>query len=172
MGRRSEPRELGEQHETSPLLSPVLPPARDESPTRHPNFVVVATVLIISFFLVEIGDYMMRAPLARILENIVCRKYYESTSSFIVLPIPEENCKVGPIQRELAMLKGWDITISCVPGLFLAVPYGVLADKYGRKLVWGLCSTGIVLSVMWAIFIGKSAFKETNRLANNISRLD
>jgi len=171
MGRHSEPRELEEEHETSPLLSPVLPPTRDESPTRHPNFVVVATVIIISIFLVEIGDYMMRAPLARILENIVCRKYYESTSSFIILPIPEEDCKIGSIQGELAMLKGWDITFSCIPGLFLAVPYGVLADKYGRKLVWGLCSTGIVLSTVWAIFIGKSAFEEINRLANYISRL-
>lgn len=36
-----------------------------------------------------------------------------------------------------------------LPGLVLAVPYGMLADHHGRRLVAGLCVVGFILRDMW-----------------------
>jgi MFS family permease len=145
------------QDETSPLLST---PARDQKLPSHPHFVRVATVVIFSVFVLEIGDYMARTPIQRMLEDIVCRTYYESINSVdlnfdLGLPIPEDKCKIPPVQREMATLNGWDMTFQNIPGLIMSVPYAVLSDKYGRKLVWGLVGLGILMSSLWCIMIGK-----------------
>jgi hypothetical protein len=150
---RLEPRDRDEDFESSPLLA-----ASNDKPANHRHFVLVATVIVFSIFVIEIGDFMGRAPMSRLLEDCICRKYYESAETMgldLSLPIPEENCKIPAIQRELAMLKGWDQTFSSIPGLLLAIPYGVLADKYGRKLVWGLCGLGIWLGTAWCLIIRK-----------------
>lgn len=150
--------------ETSPLLAGTGTSASspDQSPTatpaspNHPKFLRVVVICIICVFFVEVGDYMMRAPLTRMLEDIICRAYYKAmvpSAIDLTLPIPEDNCKIPPVQSELAMLKGWDVTFSCIPGILLAVPYGVMGDKYGRKFVLLLALLGAVLGVAWGIVI-------------------
>ncbi|KAB8291654.1 hypothetical protein EYC80_006454 [Monilinia laxa] len=47
------------------------------------------------------------------------------------------------------MLKGWDQTLGCVPGLIMSVPFGVLADKVGRKMVLFMSLMGITLGLVW-----------------------
>jgi MFS family permease len=37
--------------------------------------------------------------------------------------------------------------------LLLVVPYGILADIYGRRVIAGLCLTGMVLGDMWTAMI-------------------
>jgi MFS family permease len=137
---------------------------RPDTPTihhhhkRHPKFLKVVFIVLASLFFISIGDYMNRAPWMRIQEDIVCRAYYRHTFPHEFEgpfdPIPEDRCKVPDVQSKLAMLRGWDQTLSCIPSIFTAVPYGVIADKYGRKLVLVLSLVGIILSVSWAEAVG------------------
>jgi MFS family permease len=53
------------------------------------------------------------------------------------------------------MLKGWDLSFSCIPAIFLAVPYGALADRVGRKTVLLVSLLGIVLGNWWTIAVGE-----------------
>lgn len=101
---------------------------------------------------------MAKAPVTRALEDIICRTYYESHADYgidLAVPIPEGDCKVPAIQSELALFKGWDITLSVLPALFVAIPYGAMADnpKYGRKFVFVLGSIGIWLGCVWMFII-------------------
>jgi hypothetical protein len=147
-------------NETSPLLAgtSTSSPDQQQSTTatpHHPKFLRVVVICIICVFVVEAGDYMLRAPYTRMLEDIICRAYYEAATPSISPPIPEDNCKIAPIQSKLAMLKGWDVTFSCIPGILLAVPYGFLGDKYGRKLVLLLALFGTVLGMIWVLVVCK-----------------
>jgi MFS family permease len=96
------------------------------------------------------------------MEDILCRRHYESTAplgTHITLPIPEQHCKIPAVQGPLAMLKGWDVAFSSIPGLLLAVPYGYVADKYGRKIVLILGALGVTLSLVWTQIVRKFCFQ-------------
>lgn len=152
--------------ESTPLL-PKLPTGSDHSTTdrnalltRQTIAIRVSVIVILSVLLVEIGDYMLQAPLARTLEDILCRDYYSSAplSGFSEAPrlsIPESHCKNDVIQGKLAMLRGWDGTLACIPGLIMSVPFGVLADKIGRKAVLFMSLIGIGLGLVWVQVICK-----------------
>lgn len=148
----------GQASESSPLLADSSSVPSSTNPKTHPQLFKVATICIALAFFVEIGDYMLRAPLMRILEGIICRSYYESTMPLgmdLSLPIPEGKCKVPFVQAELAMLRGWDMTFSCIPGILVAVPFGWLADRHGRKPVLLLGLVGVILSLLWIMVVGK-----------------
>lgn len=146
--------------ETTPLL-PKSPTRSINSTTDHDALLTrqtiairVSVICILSVLLVEIGDFMLQAPLARTLEDIICRDYYSSAplSGFSDAPrlsIPESHCKNDVIQGKLAMLRGWDGTLACIPGLILSVPFGILADKIGRKTVLFMSLIGLSLGLIW-----------------------
>ena len=155
---------------TTPLLSRpseprnLRPSSSSRSIPRTRQSIFVITIIILSVFLIEIGDFMQRAPWLRILEDIVCNSYYRSIDSnsnpnprYIDFsqPIPEDECKIAPVQAKLAMLKGWDLMFSCIPGILLAVPYGTWADSVGRKPVLFLALVGITLGLAWTLVVGK-----------------
>ncbi|KAF5871299.1 putative alternative oxidase protein [Botrytis fragariae] len=146
--------------ETTPLLAK-LPTRSIHSTTDHDALLTrqtiairVSVICILSVLVVEIGNYMLQAPLARTLEDILCRDYYSSAplsgySEAPRLSIPESHCKNDVIQGKLAMLRGWDGTLACIPGLIMSVPFGVLADKIGRKAVLFMSLIGIGLGLVW-----------------------
>ena len=135
-----------------------LPPS--SSPPRHRHYVRVIALSLVAAIFIEVGDFMERAPMMRLMEDILCRKYYESTAplgTHITLPIPEQECKIPAVQGELAMLKGWDAALACIPGLLLALPYGYIADRYGRKIVLLLSLIGVTLGLAWILLVGKTS---------------
>lgn len=134
---------------------------RSSSTPRHRHYVWVIALSLCAAFLLEIGDYMQKAPVTRAFEDILCRKYYESTTplgTHVTLPIPEQDCKIPIVQGQLAMLKGWDTAFACIPGLLLALPYGYVADRYGRKIVLVLSLVGVALGIAWVQLVGKSSY--------------
>lgn len=152
------------QDREATVETPLLPQTSrfedEESTTIHPHrhLTHVVVVILVSIFLLELGDYMMRAPSMRVLEDIICRKFYESTTPFdspITRPIPEHKCKVPSVQVKVAMVKGWNEALSCMPAIFLAIPYGYLGDRFGRKMPLLLAIFGILLSQLWMQFVRK-----------------
>lgn len=66
--------------------------------------------------LVDGGDTLRSTPKTRLLESIICNRYFAETldkGNFTVslndhwLSIPEEQCKAAPVQAELVTLKAW-----------------------------------------------------------------
>ncbi|KAK1990799.1 putative MFS transporter [Colletotrichum falcatum] len=111
--------------------------------------VVVAMMLFID----GLGYCMSLAPQTQLFEDIVCRQYYEVDGAGPVGGPSEEMCKVPAVQDVVAQLFGWQTFFDGIPGLVLAIWFGVLADKQGRRRVLFLSVVGQVLSACWVLFI-------------------
>lgn len=118
--------------------------------------------LLITLFAIvlaaEMGLSMADSPLVRIYESITCRKYYTEYDPGKIGPsggVEEELCKVKDVQTELAAVKGYMEFFDGLMSIFLAIPYGLLADRRGRK--WTMClsipgfvlNSAIVFVVSW-----------------------
>lgn len=151
-------------HDESTENEPLLPGSRQRQrklsvsvlPTLHNPRLIIALLTGV-MFLVNFGAYMMTMPSYRIYEDIICRHYYDSLSGPLHLsldtPIEEELCKVGPVQAELATVIGGIFVASSIPGLVLSMPYGILADRIGRKPVFLISVIGIELTELLGLVI-------------------
>ncbi|KAJ5701002.1 hypothetical protein N7493_012048 [Penicillium malachiteum] len=105
-------------------------------------------ILFSMILAVEIGFSFLEGPQVRIFESIACRQYYSVVDPSQIGAngqVPEEMCKGAEVQAELAAVKG----------ALMAIPYGLLADRRGRKstLLIGLpgffLNSMITVAVMW-----------------------
>ncbi|KAK1506480.1 [Colletotrichum costaricense] len=131
--------------EETPLLSHDLPPT--VAPSRRYQLKVIG--LAMTFILiVEVGAYLQIPPSYQLMEEIICRQRYPD---HIISAEDDDVCKGPGVQGQLAMIKGWQNSFDCVPSLLTAIPYGVIADKYGRRPVLSLAMLGITLELAWML---------------------
>jgi hypothetical protein len=98
----------------------------------------------------------MRALFIRILEAILCRQYWqEHDPGRFPGEIDEKWCKIASVQADLSMLKGWDLLFQCLPAILLTIPNGIVADKYGRKMLLFIVLRGVTLATAWMQIVGK-----------------
>ncbi|KAG4033905.1 hypothetical protein MFRU_004g04010 [Monilinia fructicola] len=87
----------------------------------------------------------------------MCRHYYEELLGQGGIgpssTIDEAKCKGDEVQKGLNILTAVLETLKMLPGMLMAVPYGLLADKIGRKPVFALTISGILLSLLFEVFI-------------------
>jgi len=111
-------------------------------------------------FLLDIGNSLSLAPQTAVLESIVCEQYYARgrggshllTAMGDRSPPGADLCKLPAIQAEVAFINGWKDVSETLPGILLAVFYGVLADRLrrnGRKKVLLMAVAGLVMSDLW-----------------------
>ncbi|KAH7152136.1 major facilitator superfamily domain-containing protein [Dactylonectria estremocensis] len=102
-------------------------------------------VLLLAFvkFLIVLSGMLLLVPYARLLEDLFCHAYYNDPSSDI---IEEMKCKVDEIQSRMVFFFGWSGLVSSVLGLIIAFPYGMLADKIGRKPTIIFAYSGVAFS--------------------------
>lgn len=89
---------------------------------------------------VELASPLVDVPMLQIQEEIICQKYHPD-----IVSGADPRCKDASVQSDLAFLTGWSSSFILVPGLVTAVPYGYLADKYGRATILRLSIFGMVL---------------------------
>lgn len=95
---------------------------------------------------------MGEAARLRMFEMSLCRDYYAIHDPSRIEydgHVAEQLCKLQPIQSSLARMRGFINMLEAIPGLVLALPYGILADKKGKRLVAGLCLLGFLLKDCW-----------------------
>ena len=149
-----------EEHTTvrTPLLGEFPREAGDARLARSSarrRYYILAIVLSI-IFITDLANSINKAPLMRVFESIICREYYSRVdpSRFAVDGLVDEwHCKVAPVQEELALFRAWQDFFDYVPGLFLAIPFGMLADRYGRKWLTVLNVTSIWLRMAWICLV-------------------
>ena len=157
----------GSLEEDAPLLSPTT--AESQAPTHAPQkkkkkkpWLVLAALIGLLIVIVDIGAFLMEPPKTRLFEANICLRYYEKNDPSKIGPdgtVDEALCKVEQVQQEMAMIFGWQDMFDSIPGLLLAVPYGALADKWGRKWVFAGCLQGLQFGTAWVLLIGKCAAK-------------
>jgi hypothetical protein len=84
--------------------------------SRHQFYTIALTAA--TFICVGLGGFMISAPQVRLLESVVCLRYYESHDPSLIVGgnVPEMYCKVDDVQEEIALLNGWQMLFDNVPG--------------------------------------------------------
>ncbi|KAF2761933.1 MFS general substrate transporter [Pseudovirgaria hyperparasitica] len=106
-------------------------------------------------FLQVCGEQLIEAPRTRIVESIFCYRFYEkydpskilhgrdTVAAGAVNGVDESWCKVDAIQSDMANLASYQQIFDSLMSLLLALPFGMAADKFGRKpfLISGFVSS-------------------------------
>lgn len=151
--------------ETSPLLP--QDGKKKHSPRRRtvrsPQTIMAFMLLVV--LLTSFGDQFIDSPETRIFESVICYRYYEKVDPSkiklgreVVGPgaiggVDEMWCKADAVQDELAVVNGYQSFFDGFPALFLALPFGWAADRYGR---WPFLFVNLVqfaLRTMWKQFV-------------------
>ncbi|KAK0648378.1 general substrate transporter [Cercophora newfieldiana] len=131
-------------------------PVFDAPKPRHPGFAsrfqarkpkTIVFLLALLLFTVTTSGMLIIVPIFRLLEDAVCHSFYHKDRSE---KIDERLCKGDEVQGRLAYLGGWAALLNTVIGLIATLPYGVLADRIGRKPSFILAYVGILLAFGWA----------------------
>ncbi|KAF3918097.1 hypothetical protein ABW21_db0207755 [Orbilia brochopaga] len=153
---------MNRQDETVPLLQPQTEghdididddtEAGSVRTTRKALPIIALAILIM--FVFNVGNQFITSPQVRIYEDIICRKYYDSHGGGLYpagRPIPEEKCKIAPVESELALIRGLEPVFDAIPSLLAAIPMGMLADnpKIGRKPVILAALFGSMAQLLW-----------------------
>lgn len=156
-----------ERHATE--SDPLLPPAEfinaaatsaasdEDADTRTTaERLRIALPCLLCFFCLILGDALTTTPVLQIREDLICRRMFPDAG---VLPPPGTNldqhplCKSNPVQAELALVNGWELTFAMVPSILTGVPWGIAADRYGRTRILQLANVGVLLSFVWQIVV-------------------
>ncbi len=110
---------------------PLLPRGAANPPLFDKLYVkVVAPCFVLLFTFGIIANLMVTAS-NQIQERIICRTFYDNVTH----PTTDPRCKDDRVQSELSFIYGIESTISLIPQLLFAIPFGLVADVYGRRLV-------------------------------------
>ncbi|OQE39124.1 hypothetical protein PENCOP_c007G02754 [Penicillium coprophilum] len=121
--------------ETSPLLG-------EQKVTRWLSIYWLSSVV----FCLSVAGAFLGVPLTRLIEDNLCSRYAQGAPT-------EELCKTDKIQSKLAYLNGSIPLMEAVVGLIVAFPFGILADRVGRKPIIVLSMIGTSLSLAWELAV-------------------
>lgn len=158
------PCDSDESTESSPLLTRQRPQRPSHRPTlsvtsiasvRVPkvhNGRTVVNLLCIIAFIASSSSGFAAIPVTRILEDVLCRQYYglrEESGP----PIDEKLCKEDAIQNKVAFIMAVASSADAAVGFLAAFPWGLLADRIGRKPVFVINLFGMFINLSWSIVV-------------------
>ncbi|OTA06959.1 hypothetical protein A9Z42_0077860 [Trichoderma parareesei] len=140
-----------EADEATTLLQNTCPPAEVVTPAKSfRRFVLGMCVLFL--FIIEASQYILTPAMEQIMEDIICRHYHPDH----VLAVPgthDNRCKETDVQKRLAMVRSWSMSLEMMFPIFVQISFGVVADKYGRRLVIFLALFGASLQQAWTVVV-------------------
>jgi MFS family permease len=135
----------GSALETAPLLADEQAPSDYDDRYQSQYRQRVLILVCISIVAADFGSYMAYAPQIAVFESLICRQHNGGEALGSLARNTTSPCKTPGVQGELALINGWKDTVDQVPGIALALPYGFLADRVGRKPVLLLSLAGLLL---------------------------
>jgi MFS family permease len=125
-------------------------------PEKKKPWVVMVILAFALVAVIDMGAFLAEAPRTRVYEANLCLRYYRENDPSVIAAdgtILEKLCKVDAVQQNMAMIFGWQEMFDAVPSIFLAIPFGVLADKVGRKWIFTASLMGLQLNSVWVLGI-------------------
>jgi MFS family permease len=114
--------------------------------------IALCGVVVLVLVMIEAAALLISIPLNQVIEANICRQLRPD------LELQSSACgDDGDVQGELAMLTGWNTTFALLAGIITAIPFGIMADKYGRKSGLCLCVLGITMAESATVIICKSS---------------
>lgn len=120
------------------------------------NAIHTASLAAAFLVLYAFADILKYISTVRLLELGICREHYlrnEPSFEDVYGNIPEYLCKLPSIQQRLAHLRGYLSALEAIVGLVFTLPYGLLIDLLGERLVAGINVVGYLLSCGWIIIV-------------------
>lgn len=142
------PRRRREEYTTETTSTTAQVLDEDDDRTTAQRLIILLPCLIILILFI-VGASMIDVPLNEVSEAIICRNLFGT----VLEPATDPRCKEAPVQAELALISGWELTFGFIPSLLVGVPFGLAADKYGRRAVLLLTCIGAALSSLALIII-------------------
>ncbi len=130
-------------------------PELEDNRTTKERLAIAIPCLVLLLFL-EFGSVMMNVALNEVTEGIICRNFFGD----VLDPKADTRCKGTRVQTELAMISGWEMSFQLLPSLLTGIPYGLAADRYGRRAVLMLANIGFVLGSIAIIVVCKAPFPQ------------
>ena len=134
-------------NEQTPLLSPIHEreqadlPITTPTPLSNAKRLAILTLCFGLLITLAIGGTLVSTPIIDIQETIICHRIHGPDVGH-----DDAACKDRDVQSELSLIRGWHTSFSLLVSIIASVPYGAVADRYGRALVLGLALTGIALT--------------------------
>ncbi|KAI2472605.1 MFS general substrate transporter [Annulohypoxylon bovei var. microspora] len=157
-------RDSDEFTESSPLLTDQRPRRPSHLPTLsvasiasvhvpkvHNGWAIVNLLCIIAFT-ASASSGLISIPVTRVVEDVVCRQHYGVEESAGV-PIDEKQCKDDGIQSKVAFVMALSGSLDALVGFLAAFPWGLVADRIGRKPVFVIALFGMVLNIFWGMTV-------------------
>ncbi|KAG6367750.1 hypothetical protein INS49_001945 [Diaporthe citri] len=136
--------------EETPLLSGDATPAAidDEDPRSKYKWRVIVGAFSV-LFMIELAVGISTPAWNALLEKGLCAEAYPEIARFLAAGDENPLCKDPAVQGKLALYRGWEYALECLPTILFALPYGSLSDRWGRKPIAILALIGIALGMVW-----------------------
>ncbi|KAK1751710.1 major facilitator superfamily domain-containing protein [Echria macrotheca] len=130
------PSESDPNHESQPNNSSIA-----GTPYSQTKRLVILAVCYGLLIILGIGGTLCSTPIIDIQEAIICRRFHGPDVDH-----DDPACKDKDVQGELSFIRGWHVSLTLLTSLIASVPYGAMADRYGRTIVLGLSFLGATLT--------------------------
>lgn len=117
----------------------------DETPNEKDAYRMIRIQVYLAVLVANLAFIILGPAQTKIFEQVICLRWYGEHQPDQVPEsrlMPEAQCKLPPIQRELASLRGIYDMFDAAPALLMSIPMGILMDIIGRRplLLLGLCT--------------------------------
>lgn len=92
---------------------------QDTASSKHQTSTVV--ILCLLAFVMMFGDNLQAAAILPIQEATICDEYYARQA----LHVEGKDCKAVPVQKELALLRGYQQLVPVFSGFLCTIPYAL-----------------------------------------------
>ncbi|KAH8682472.1 major facilitator superfamily transporter [Xylariales sp. PMI_506] len=139
------------QHRPGVSVTSIASLADVHVPKAHNPDTILALLAVIIIIASSAGGFSV-IPATKLVENVICHQYYGQMQS-IEKAIDVELCKVDAVQSKVAYVFAMSSASTAIVGFFSAFPWGIAADRIGRKPVFALSLIGMSLGILWDMIV-------------------